>query len=78
MVITGQGWLTYLVSQNKHIRLWHQKLAHASNVKVVNASKFIDSINLGLEKKYNSVEVFVHSEKSDENDADNLENYSNR
>lgn len=39
---------------------------------MVRASKSVDSIDLGLEKKYNPIEVFVNSKKSD---VDNLEDY---
>lgn len=35
----------------------------------------VDSIDFGLEKKYNLAEEFVDSEELDENDADNLEDY---
>lgn len=31
MAIISHRWLIYLVNQNKHIRVWHQKLANASN-----------------------------------------------
>lgn len=60
MAITGQGHLTYLVSQNKQIRIWHHRLAHISNVQVVKALKLVDSIDLALaNKKYDPVEVYI-------------------
>lgn len=65
MAITGRGRPTHLVSQNKRIRLWHRRLAHASNARVIKASKLTDGIDLGLAKEYNPAEVFVDSENSD-------------
>ena len=65
MAITGRGRPTHLVSQNKRIRLWHRRLAHASNARVVRASKLVDGIDLGPKKEYNPVEVLIDSEESD-------------
>lgn len=63
MAITGRSWPTHFVGQNKYIHLWHRQLAHASNVRVVRASKLVEGIDLGPEKEYNLAEVFVDSEK---------------
>lgn len=46
MAITGRGRPTHLVSRNKRIRVWHRRLAHASNARVVRAAKLTDGINL--------------------------------
>lgn len=37
MTITGQGRLTHLVNQYKQIRIWHRRLAHISNPRVIRA-----------------------------------------
>ena len=67
MAITGRGRPTHLVSLNKHIRLWHWRLAYASNARVVRASKLVDGIDLGPEKKYNLAKVLIDSKESDAN-----------
>lgn len=70
MAIKGQGRPTHLVSKNKRIRLWHQRLAYVSNARVIRASKLVEGIDLGLAKEYDPTEVFVDSEDSD-NSGDN-------
>lgn len=47
MLVQGRGRPTYLLSSNLQIRLWHRRLGHASNAKVIQASKPVDGINLG-------------------------------
>ena len=46
MLVRGRGRLTYLLNSNLQIRLWHCRLGHASNARVIQASKFIDGIDL--------------------------------
>ncbi len=70
MAITGRGRPTHLVSQNKRIRLWHRRLAHVSNARVVRASKLVGGIDLGPTKEYDPAEVFVDSEDSDDSGDD--------
>lgn len=63
MVITGRGWLTYLVSHNKCICLWHQRLAYVNNACVVKAAKLVDGISFKQEDKdYSPVEVLIDSD----------------
>ena len=47
MLVQGRGRLTYLLSSNPQIRLWHRRLSHASNARVIQASKLVDGIDLG-------------------------------
>lgn len=68
MAITGRGRPTHLVSKNKRIRLWHQRLAHVSNARVVRVSKLVESIDLGPAKEYDPTEVFVDSKDSDDSE----------
>ena len=70
MAITGRGRTTHLVSKKKRIRLWHRRLAHVSNARVVKASKLVEDIDLGPAKKYDPTEVFVDSEDSDNSEDD--------
>ncbi len=74
MAITKRGWPTYLVSQNKHIHLWYRQLVHVRHVRVVRASKLVESISLNQEdREYNSVEVFINSDDSDASDCSDQE-----
>lgn len=71
MATTGRGWPTNLVSQNKQICLWHQRLAHVSNARIVRTAKLVDGINLNIEdKRYDPVKVTIDSDDSDISDLD--------
>lgn len=66
MAITGWGYPTCLVSQNKWICIWHHRLAHITNAQVVKASKLVKGIDLALtDKKYDLAEVLINSKDSD-------------
>ncbi len=74
MTITGRGRPTHLVSQDKRIRLWHRRLAHVSNARVVRASKLVDGISLDQnDTKYNPAEVLIDSDDSDASDCSDQE-----
>ena len=47
MLVKGRGRPTYRLSSNPQIRLWHQRFGHASNARVIQASKLVDGIDLG-------------------------------
>lgn len=72
MLVQKRVWRTYLLSSNLKIRLWHYRLGHASNVRVVQASKLVDEIDLkelsGLANKLYS----SNSESNNDSDADIL------
>lgn len=69
MAITGRGQPSHLVSQNERIRLWHRRLAHASNARVVRASKLVDGIDLDYsDKEYDPAEVLIDSDNPDVSD----------
>lgn len=72
MAITRQGRPTHLVSHNKHIRIWHRRLAHASNARVIRAYKLTDGIDLKNipSKEYDPAKVLIDSDDSDASDAD--------
>ena len=75
ILMQGKGQPTYLLSSNPHIRFWHCRLGHASNARVIQASKLIDGIDLGEaigpdNKLYSSdSEPYDENNKSDK-DAD--------
>ena len=50
MLVKGRGRPTYLLSKNPQIKLWHRRLGHASNAKVVEAFKLNDGIDITIEK----------------------------
>lgn len=64
IVIIGWGRLTYRISQNKRICIWHYCLTHISNTRIVRASKLVNSIDLNIGKEYDPIEILV--------DLDNL------
>ncbi len=70
IAINRQIWLTYLISQNKRLCLWHQRLAHVSNAQVVKVFKLVEGIDLGPTEEYNLVEVFMDSEDLDDSGSD--------
>lgn len=76
MAIIGRGRPTHLVSHNKHVRIWHRRLAHASNARVIRASKLTDGINLKdvATKEYNPTEVVIDSDDSEASETDTLSN----
>lgn len=75
MAIHGRGRPTHLVSQNKRIHLWHRRLAHISNVRVVRASKLLDGIQLEHDddKEYDPAEVLIDLDNSDVSDTSDHE-----
>lgn len=62
IAIKRRDWFIYLVSQNKYIKIWYCKLAHGINVKIIQAAKLINKINLKYytNKDYNFVKVFIN------------------
>ena len=46
MLVRGRSRPIYLLSSNPQIQLWHCRLGHASNVRVVQISKLVDGIDL--------------------------------
>lgn len=78
LALRERGQLTHLVSKNRKIRIWHCRLGHVSNAKVIRASILVDSIDL-QQAKYNLSKVFIDSEKSEhdtdeDNNSDEQEN----
>ena len=68
MTIKRRGWPLHLVNQNKCIRIWHYRLAHARNTRIINAAKLMDRINLNnyTNKKYDPlIQVLTNSDNSD-------------
>ena len=47
MLVKDRGRSTYRLSSNPQVRLWHQHFGHASNARVIQASKLVDGIELG-------------------------------
>lgn len=71
MTAQGRGRPTHLVSRNKRFRVWHRRMGHASNARIIRASKLL--IGMGdFNAEYNPAEVYSDSEQSDsDNDTDN-------
>lgn len=65
---TGRGRPTHLVSKNKKVRIWHRRLGHASNARVIRASKLVDGIDI-KDNEYDPTEVFIDSDTEDDDDT---------
>lgn len=67
MAIRGRGRPSHFESQKKRIRLWHRRLAHANNTRVVRVSKLINGVDLNLAngKEYDPSEIFIDSYDSE-------------
>ena len=64
MQVTNQGRPTYLVSKNKKVRVWHQRFGHASNVRIIRASKLLTSIG-NFNKIYDRIKIYSDSKQSE-------------
>lgn len=66
MQVIGRGRPTHLISKNKKVRVWHCRFAHASNARIVRASKLLDGMG-DFNNEYNPIEIYSDSELSDNN-----------
>lgn len=78
MLVKSRKRLTYLVSKNSQIRLWHRRLEYISNTSIVKASKLTDRIDItikdsqpGMEEQFSSD---LEEEIEDKNSEPNLDN----
>ena len=65
---TGRDRPTHLVSKNKKVQIWHRRLGHASNARVIRASKLVDGINI-KDNEYDPTEVFIDSDTENNDDT---------
>lgn len=65
---TGKGRPTHLVSKNKKVRIWHRRLGHASNARVIRVSKLVDGINIE-NNEYDPTKVFIDSDTENNDDT---------
>ena len=71
MAVKRRGRPTHLVSQNKCVRIWHQRLAHISNAQIVRASMLVDGIELDtIDKDYDLAKVLIDSDNSETSDSE--------
>ena len=69
MAMTGRGRPTHLVSKNKRIQLWHRRLAHINNARVVRASRLVNGIALIFQDtEYDPADILIDSDNSDRSD----------
>lgn len=60
----GRGRPTHLISKNKQIRIWHQRLSYASNARVIRALRFLTGIG-DFNTKYDLAKVYSNFEESE-------------
>lgn len=64
MMTEGRGRLTHLISKNKQVKIWHRRLGHASNTRVIRASRLlIEMEDFNIE--YNLAKVYSDSKESE-------------
>ena len=70
MTIVDQSCLIDLVSKNKQVRVWHRRLGHASNVRVIRASKLLFDMG-NFNTKYDPSEIYSDSDYKDSDNSAN-------
>ena len=73
MLVKGRGRPTYLLSKNPQIRLWHRRLGHASNARIVEASKLTDGIDITIEEGQQIQEEPFSSDSEVDDEDENSE-----
>lgn len=63
MITKGQGRPTHLVSKNKKVRIWHQRFAHASNARIIRASRLVTGMG-DFNIKYDPTKIYSDSKDS--------------
>ena len=63
MQVTGRGRPTHLVSKNKKVRVWHRRFGHASNARIIRASKLLTRMG-DFNSAYDPTEVYSDSKQS--------------
>ena len=69
MMTKGQGRPIHLVSQSKKVRIWHRKFGHASNARIISASKLLAGMG-EFGTTYDQAEIYSDSEASKPEDVD--------
>lgn len=64
MQVIGRGHPTHLVSKNKNIRIWHCRFGHASNARIIRASKLLTGMGNFNNNSYDPTEVYSNSKHS--------------
>ena len=64
---TGRGRPTHLVSRSKKVRVWQRRFGHASNARIICASKLLTGIG-DFSTNYDPAEICSNSEASESED----------
>lgn len=67
MQAVGPGRPTHLVSKHKKVRVWHRRFGHASNARIIRASKLLTDMG-DFDNAYDPTEVYSDSEQSNSDD----------
>lgn len=68
MTAQGRGRSTHIVSTNKRVRVWHRRMGHASNARIIQASKLLTEMG-NFNAKYNPAKIYSDSKQS-QSDSD--------
>lgn len=76
MQVAGRGSPTHLVSKNKRVSVLHRRFAHASNARIIRASKLLTGMGDFI-KEYDPTEIYSDSERSDSDFGDDDDHADN-
>lgn len=77
MQVTGPGLPTHLVSKNKKVRVWHRSFGHASNARIIRASKLLTGMG-SFDNAYDPTEIYSDTEQSESDDDEQLTDLGQR
>lgn len=69
LMATGKRRPTHLISRSKKVRVWHRRFGHASNARVIRASKLVTGMG-ELSTTYDPAKIYSDSEASEPEDID--------
>ena len=72
ILVKDRGRPIYLLSKNPQIRLWHRKLGHASNTRVVETSKLNNKIDIIIENDFLTKNLSSNSGMDDKDKCKNM------
>lgn len=68
MMTQGRERPTHLVSKNKRVRIWHRRFGHASNARVIRASRLLTGMG-NFNAEYDPTEIYSDSKESESEDG---------
>lgn len=70
MLVKNRGQPTYLLSKNLQVRLWHRRLSHAFNARIVEVFKLNDKVDIIVEDDQIVICFFFDSEPDEDDNSE--------